>query len=109
MSCGIQRGVGEHGDADKFDLIQDSACNISPTSTSAGQPTSIDMVSKFVSFIASVGQNTIVGADKAAHTTSHTGISRVHSLLDTVIHLRLTGRSLTQPDRRFNQTLTVNT
>jgi hypothetical protein len=85
-SC-IQSRVRQHGDTDELDLIQNAPRDISAASTPSGLPSSIHMVSQFVSFVGSVRHNTVVGTDKTAHSASHTGIGWVCLLSNAMIYL----------------------
>ena len=88
VPSGIQGRVGEHGNPDELDLVQDPAGNISPAAPALGLAPLVDMEFKFVGLVGAHGHNGVIGTDHGAHGAPHAVIGRGRFLADAVIGLK---------------------
>ena len=86
MAPCIQRGVGQHGNADKLDFIQNAVGIVSAAAASARFTVLIDMKTQLVYFITAHRCNSSIGANHRTHAASHTGVCRVCALVNPVIN-----------------------
>ncbi len=85
VPSGIQRRIGQHGNPDKFDHVQQAAGIVAAPPPAARLSPPVDVHAQLVDFITVHGNDGIIGADHVAHGAPDAGIGRIGLLADAVI------------------------
>jgi hypothetical protein len=110
MAPGVKGRVGQHGNANEFETIQNATANIATPASPARLSAAINVKSEFIGFITAAGKNRIIGAYQAAHGAPDTFVDRIGLLPNTVIILINHGWRFTETVQgRFDDTLAKNT
>jgi len=108
MSSGVERRVGQHGNADKLDLVEHAFRSVSPAAPSPRFAALVDVKAQFVGFIGAQGDDGVVGADQRTHAAAHAGMGRIGALIDAVVHGKQIGGTALQTDRRRERAFAVD-
>ena len=108
MTAGVQRRIGQHGDAQKFDAIQQTSATVSAAPSPAGLATPVHMEAELIHFIAFCRRNGIIGADQIAHGAPDAFVSRIGFLANAVIDLKFVCRLLGHIKVRMNLPFSKN-
>ena len=98
----IQRGVGEHGDANELDLVEDAAGVVAPPASAARDAAGVVVESELVRFHASDRPDGPVGANQVAHAAADAGVRRIRPLFNAVVDAVQIAGLLRQADGNLN-------
>jgi len=104
----VQGRIGEHGDADELDLVQDAPGIVAPAAPAAGRPALIDVEAELVHLGGPDGPDGPVGTDQVAHAAADAGMGRVGPLVDAVIDGKDVARLLREADSRLDEPFPVD-
>ncbi len=105
---GVQRGVGEHGNADELDLVQQAVRRIAAAATGTGMAPPVVVEAQRGALVQAHGADGVVGTDHGAHGAADAGVGRVGALADAVEHRIGVLRLLHEAGGGFHHALPVH-
>ena len=97
VAARVERGVGQHGDADELDLVQQAGAHVPPPAPLPRVAPLVDMEPELVRFFVVNRRDRPVGADHGAHPAADAGMGGIGVLPDTVIDAEKISRFFRQP------------
>jgi len=85
VPAGVQGRVGEHGDADELDLVEQALGVVAPAAAGPGLAAAVVVEAQRGGLTLAPGLDGVVGADHVAHGAVDAGIGRIGALADAVV------------------------
>lgn len=108
VPSGIEGRVGEHGDADEFDLVEQPQRVVASPATGARLSATVVVEAQCGGLGLMHGADGVVGADHGAHAAAHAGIGRVGALAYAVVDGVRVGRAFGEAHGRVDDALPMH-
>ena len=108
VPAGIEGRVGEHGDADELDLVQQAPRVVAPSAPPARLAAAVGVEVQLLQLVAVDGDDGVVGAHEGAHGAAHAGVGRLCPLPDAVPDGIDVPRGFLEPEGHRDRALAVD-
>ena len=85
VAAGVEGRVGQHGDADELQPVEQHAGHVAPAAAAPGLAAAVDVEAQLVGLVGAHRADGVVGADQVAHGAADAGVGRVGLLAHAVV------------------------